>query len=70
MKCVDACFITRHGLRFTAVPLDLLEECVEQRNEMVNAGARSIVFQVNITNLEDGTEEDFEATDLLVRIGS
>jgi hypothetical protein len=37
---------------------------------MANWGVRELIFSANITNLEDGTNFELEATDLLVRIGS
>lgn len=70
VMCVDACFVTRRGLHFVALPLSELQKCCEQRNEMANWGVREFVFNANITNLEDGTNFELEATDLLVRIGS
>jgi hypothetical protein len=67
MHCVDAAFLTRNGILFTAVPLGLLKKCQEQRDELVNRGATSLTFAVNLTR-ENGEDYPFEASDILVRL--
>jgi hypothetical protein len=68
IRCVDAALVTRRGLFFTAIPLGLLEQCREDRDEMVNRGAKYITFCVDIDNVEEGTHQQFEARDILVRM--
>jgi hypothetical protein len=67
MQCVDAAFLTRNGILFTAVPLGLLKKCQEQRDELANRGATSFTFAVNLEH-EDGSNYPFEASDILVRL--
>jgi hypothetical protein len=67
VKCADAIFLTRNGFLFSTVPLDLLEEVCNRRNELMNKGAKEIVFSVNLER-ENGSYA-FSASDILIRVG-